>query len=282
MRQIKMLLVSGLIAVGASCGSTAPAPVSTVSAAGGGDNFIFPDFRPWWGPGSVDDIAVTTGLARDRLVSCEDWTLVDPSPPTGRRVLSFQLWSPNFGQGDMRLRRQTMPDGSVQFFQRFWRVNANGSCEAVETDFPIATRPTGTDQSSRWLPLAKFALYTIADNGGIGDRVACQIKRWCCLSSVPRCATRGTCPTLPTSGTSDSIEAGAYDGYPFHWTDQFLLIEGLPSGEYWFEDEINPGTMIYESDYTNNSMFFKIYIDQEAGTARVTQPPDGSFMQCPG
>jgi hypothetical protein len=40
---------------------------------------------------------------------------------------------------------------------------------------------------------------------------------------------------------------------------------------------------MWESDYTNNSMFFQIAIDQEADppTVQIVQPPDGSFSQCP-
>lgn len=249
----------------------------------GGPTPILPDFRPLWSASSISDIRMDVGHSNDRLVSCDDWTAVDPTPPTGMRVLSFRLASPNFGQGDLRLRRRSTADG-IEMYQTISQISADGVCSAVETDAPIAVIPNGPGQAGRWLPLAKFALYTIAEDGGIGDRLACQVKRWCCLSSAFMCPTRGPCPRLPGGG-GDDLDAGTFDGYPFHWTDQFLPIpvDQIPSGTYWFEDEINPAVpypVMLESDYSNNSMFFLIRIDQEAGTVQAGEP-DGSFMQCP-
>ncbi len=280
--RLQALFLGGAMLVVAGCDGTAPSkvsqPITQAQTNGGGLTYFLPDFRPWWASDSVRDIRMDVGRSNDRLVSCDDWTLVDPNPPTGMRVLSFTLSSPNFGQGDLRLRHNSTPAG-IEMYQTISQMDADGVCSAVEIATPVAVIPNRSDQSGRWLPLAKFALYTIAENGGVGDRVACQIKRWCCLGSAPTCATRGACPRLPTS--SDNLEAGARDVYPFHWTDQFLPIDGIPSGTYWFEDEINPGGIMMESDYTNNSMFFQIAIDQEAGTVQIVQDPDGSFSTCP-
>jgi len=89
-------------------------------------------------------------------------------------------------------------------------------------------------------------------------------------------------PLPPASvSESDNLNAGSLDTYPRHFQDQFLLIEGIPSGVYWFEDEINPGGIMWESDYTNNSMFLMIAIDQEARRVDVIIPPDDSFASCP-
>jgi len=245
---------------------------------GNGTTYIMPDFRPWWSPSSIGDIRFDVGRSNDRLVDCDDWTSVG-AVPTGMAVLSFTLSSPNFGAGDLRLRRQSMPDGSIEMYQTVWAVDVDGVCTAIEGDTPVAIIPPGSLQAGRWLPLAKFALYNVNDDGSVGDRVACQMKRWCCLGSTPTCATRSGCPALP--GRSDNLEAGSRDQYPFHWTDQFVPVEGLPSGTYWFEDEINPGGIMWESDYSNNSMFLMININQEARTVTVVQEPDGSFATCP-
>jgi len=270
--RLKALFVSGALFALA-------APMAGAQTTdGNGTTYILPDFRPWWSGSSVGDIRFDTGRSNDRLVDCDDWTSVGPVP-TGMAVLSFTLSSPNFGAGDLRLRRQPMPDGSIEMYQTIWAMDADGVCTAVETDVPVAVIPPGSLQSGRWLPLAKFALYTVAEDGGIGDRVACQIKRWCCLGSSPTCATRSGCGQLPQR--SDNLEAGSRDQYPFHWTDQFLPVEGIPSGTYWFEDEINPGGIMWESDYSNNSMFFMINIDQESRTVQIVQEPDGSFATCP-
>ena len=238
--------------------------------------YYLPDFRPIWSASSIQDIQFDLGRSNDRLVSCDDWTSIDPNPPTGMTVLTFTLSSPNFGEGDLRLRHQNTADG-IAMYQTISYMDSDGVCAAVETEEPIAVIPAG--QSGRWLPLAKFALYEVAEDGGLGKQIACQIKRWCCLVNSPMCMTRGPCPQLPFQ--MDNLNAGSLDTYPRHFQDQFLLIEGIPSGVYWFEDEINPGGIMWESDYTNNSMFLMIAIDQEARRVDVIIPPDDSFASCP-
>jgi hypothetical protein len=214
-----------------------------------------------------------TASVSDRVVSCDDWTLIDPNPITGQRVLSFTLASPNVGAGHLRINRVFMADG-VHMVQRTSQMDDAGICSSLDTE--IAVIPNG--QSGRWLPLARFALYQEAEDGSIGDLVVCQMKRWCCLVSSFACNTNPPCAL----GTlSDNLNAGFRDIYPFHFQDQFIPIEGVPSGRYWVEDTINPGNIMIESDYTNNSMFFKIELDQEAGTVTVIEPPDPSFSTCP-
>ena len=276
---LKAFLVSGGLVVIAGGNQAAADPAWRSNVPNGdGDSYNLPDFRPRWASDSIQDIRFDVGRSNDRLVSCDDWTDVNPTPPTGMTVLSFTLSSPNYGQGDLRLRRNSTPDG-IEMYQTISYMTADGTCYPVEIDQPIAIIPSGPLQAGRWLPLAKFALYEIAEDGGLGDRVACQIKRWCCLGSSPTCPTRGPCPRLPTR--DDNIEAGARDVYPFHWTDQFLPIEGIPSGLYWFEDEINPGPIMWESNYDNNSMFLMINIDQDARRVDIIVPPDDSFSTCP-
>ncbi len=65
------------------------------------------------------------------------------------------------------------------------------------------------------------------------------------------------------------------------WIDQLIPIEGVPSGRYWVEDTINPGNLLFESDYTNNSMFFKIALFQEIGAVQILERPDPLFQTCP-
>jgi hypothetical protein len=44
---------------------------------------------------------------------------------------------------------------------------------------------------------------------------------------------------------------------------------------------MNPGNIMIESDYTNNSMFLRVALNQEAGTVQILEPPDESFSICP-
>jgi len=275
---LQAFLVSSALLIISGRGEAGTDPVSPASGTAGEGTFYLPDFRPWWSGDSIRDIHFDVGRSNDRLVSCDDWTAIDPTPPVGIPVLTFTLSSPNFGQGDLRLRRQMTSQG-IEMYQTVSYMDPSGVCSAIETDVPIAIIPNDPIQNGRWLPLAKFALYDIAEDGGPGNRLSCQIKRWCCLGSSPTCNTRGPCPRLPTQ--SDNIEAGARDVYPPHWTDQFLPVDGIPTGDYWFEDEINPGGIMWESDYGNNSMFLMIHIDQEARTVEILVPPDDSFATCP-
>lgn len=234
-----------------------------------GQTEILPDFRPIWSTLSLGDIAIDTARDNDRLVSCDDWTVVDPTPITGQRVLSFTLSSPNFGRGHFRTRREATDRGWV-IYQTTSLLNDDGTCSSIEDE--IAVVPADQAQERRWLPLAKFTLYEVAEDGGVGPALVCQMKRWCCLLSKPICNINAPC-SLPCDDLGGCIDAGARDLYTFHWQDQFIPIEGIPSGVYWVEHVINPANVLIESNYDNNSMLFMIELNQEAGTVRVVQEP---------
>ncbi len=240
---------------------------------GSGAVDILPDFAPRWASDSLQDIRIDVARSNDRLVSCDDWTVIDPTPITGQRVLSFTLGSPNLGQGHLRTRRQLSGEGWV-FYQTTSLLNGDGTCSSTEQQ--IAVVPP--EQAGRWLPLAKFTLYQVTEDGGVGDVVACQIKRWCCLVSIPTCPVTPPC-SLPCPG-GDCINAGTRDVYPFHFLDQFIPIEGVPSGLYWVEHEINPAQVLIESNYDNNKLIFQIDLNQEDRTVMVTKPPVDP-PQCP-
>jgi hypothetical protein len=241
---------------------------SSTLESNGGLTDVLPDMVPW----NQDEIqgpppfGMATANSNDRLVSCDDWTYIDPTPITGQRIITFQLGSANLGLGHLRLRRgPQMPDG-WHFFQTTSQMDGSGMCSAVETE--IAVVPP--NNNNRWLPLAWFALYQMTEDGGLGDLVVCQMKRWCCLGSQSTCNNIHPPCSLTCSG--DCINAGTRDVYPFHWQDQFVPIQNVPSGTYWFEHRINPAGLLIESDYTNNSVFFQVTINQEANTVDFIPP----------
>jgi hypothetical protein len=86
---------------------------SNAAAKVGGPSLtdILPDFRPWWGLSGMQDIRIDHAQTNDRLVSCDDWTQIDPRPITGQRVLSFTLASGDLGAGHLRISRLSMADG---------------------------------------------------------------------------------------------------------------------------------------------------------------------------
>jgi hypothetical protein len=232
---------------------------------------VLPDMVPW-----SFDIVRTIGMDiaddNDRLVSCDDWTYISPESIAGQWIITFELGTANMGRGDVRLRRgPEMPEG-WHFYQTWSQQDPDGTCSSFEAEIAIVPpNPMG-----RWLPLARLSLYTVAEDGGLGDLVVCQMKRFCCLGGVPTCDVKKPC-SLPWE--EDNLNVGARDVYPFHWQDQFIPIQNVPSGVYWFEHRINPVGVIIESDSSNNSLFFKIEIDQEAAMVRIVQPPEES--QCP-
>jgi len=234
--------------------------------------YVLPDMQPW----SLEEVS-TFGLAyansNDRLVSCDDWTQISPELITGQRIITFQLGSANLGLGHLRVRRgPQMPDG-WRFFQTTSQVDNAGQCYSTEQE--IAVVPPG--QNGRWLPLASFSLYTEADDGSVGELVVCQMKRWCCLGSSPTCNTIR--PPCSLGYQTDNIDSGTRDVYPFHWQDQFVPLQNVPSGRYWFEHKINAARVLIESDYSNNSLWFKIELNREADTVRIVEYPNASV--CP-
>ncbi len=270
------ILCSGVLCAAVSQLASASSALDNSTAISGVRYDVLPDMVPWWRQIELDTVRMTTANASDRLVSCDDWTAIDPTPITGQKVISFILKSANNGLGHMRIRRGAqMPDG-WHFYQTTSQIDDAGVCYSVETE--IAVVPTG--QSGRWLPLASFSLYTVDKaTGDLGTLVSCQMKRWCCLSSGTICSgVSGAAPcSLPAQ--MDNINAGGADGYPFHWLDQFLPIEGVPSGQYWFVHQINPAGVIIESDYSNNYYYALIDIDQEVGTVQFAVPPETTI--CP-
>ena len=146
-------------------------------------------------------------------------------------------------------------------------------CSVVETE--IAVVPP--NNNGRWLPLASLSLYEVADDGGLGPLVVCQMKRWCCLISIPTCGNIHPPCSPPCSG--DCINAGTRDVYPVHFQDQFVPIQNVPSGTYWFEHRINPaGVLIVESPggpvqviVANPTRYKAGEVVQVRTTARATQ-----------
>jgi hypothetical protein len=233
---------------------------------------VLPDMQPW----SVEEVAtfgLSTAYSNDRLVSCDDWTQISPDNITGQRIITFQLGSANLGVGHLRLRRGPLALDGWHYFQTTSQIDGSGQCSATEQE--IAVVPP--DQNGRWLPLASFSLYTELDDGSVGDLVVCQMKRWCCLGSVPTCGN--ITPPCSLDYQTDNINAGTRDVYPFHWQDQFVPIQDVPTGRYWFKHTINPARVLLESDYSNNDLWFKIALDREADTVQIIEYPDGSV--CP-
>lgn len=249
---------------GATSISAALALISGGFAQGGVLTDVLPDMQPW----AAEEIS-TFGIApggansNDKLVSCDDWTNIDPTNISGQEIITFQVGSANLGRGHLRTRRESREDG-WHFFQTFSQIDEVGTCSAVEQE--IAVIPPG--QGSRWLPLASFSLYNVAEDGGVGDLVVCQMKRWCCLISITTCNTN---PPCSLASQTDSINAGTRDVYPNHWQDQFIPVQNVPSGQYWFKHTINPAGLLIESDYSNNDVWFLIELNQEASppTARI-------------
>jgi hypothetical protein len=158
-------LVMGLLGIGlaAGCGLQNSDPKSTgakmqlddgigglISEVAGAPVDVLPDFRPLWASDSLQDMRIDTARSNDRLVSCTDWTAIDPTDITGQRVISFRLGSSNLGAGHFRTRRQLGADG-WDFYQTTSQITGT-QCSSTETY--VGTVPMG--QAGRWLPLGSF------------------------------------------------------------------------------------------------------------------------------
>src|SRR6266849_3323143 len=83
-------------------------------AQGGVLTDVLPDMYPWSAE-EVQTLRTATANSNDKLVSCDDWTQIDPTNISGQRIITFQVGSANLGRGHLRTRRHSISDGSDFF-----------------------------------------------------------------------------------------------------------------------------------------------------------------------
>ncbi|MFC1759025.1 lysyl oxidase family protein, partial [Planctomycetota bacterium] len=131
-----------------------------------------------------------------------------------------------------------------------------------------ATRITLNTPDHGHIHFDGYALYNlrlVLPDGGVGPLVATSDKVSFCLldfalfdSDIPGA------PAIPQftdcEVSTQGISVGWADVYPADIPDQWIDVEDVPPGEYWFETVIDPFNLIKESNDDNNSMQTRVVI----------------------
>ena len=104
-----------------------------------------------------------------------------------------------------------------------------------------------------------------------------------CYALLARTAARSKCPTYvePPScspGQPDALTAsmglsvGWGDIYPANIALQYVDITGLPQGKYKLTASANPNNQAFESNYSNDSVWAKLQINNNSVKVIQTSP----------
>ena len=112
---------------------------------------------------------------------------------------------------------------------------------------------------------AFYRLYEVAPDGGLGAQVAGGEKvSFCLIDSSPFDVNLPGAPHLPVYAQCErrtqGISVGWADVYTSDLDDQWIEVEDLPPGEYWFETIVDPYDNLIEADESNNVIRHKIVL----------------------
>lgn len=169
-----------------------------------------------------------------------------------RRLLRFDLYTPNVGEGDLYFGSPTAMGRPLAMFEY-------GECH-------------------RHYHLRGYAEYRLFD----GEReVGMGHKQSFCLLDSGRWMNMGE--DLPASGRyncgNQGIHAGWYDLYGRSLDCQYVDITGVPPGRYRVRARINVERVVEESDYSDNEAWLDVTIPPESGDGGVSMDPT---LACPG
>ena len=199
-------------------------------------------------------------LWRDELVGVNYPEYFEPHETTNRMLMRFGTGVVNVGSGPLI-------------------VEGSGVVEDAQTVVQVIDREDGSqiERSAGEFVLhpghghihfdgyALYNLRVVLPDGGVGPLVATSDKVSFCLldfalfdPDIP-----GT-PEIPQyldcEVSTQGISVGWADVYPADLPDQWIDIEDVPPGEYWFETVIDPFDLIKESNEDNNSMQTRVTI----------------------
>jgi hypothetical protein len=171
-----------------------------------------------------------------------------------RRLLSFGTWTPNTGTADLFLGSPSMEPTHFEYSECHGHHHFNS--------------------------YARYFLRSAAD----GSVAAQGHKQAFCLLDFyqyPGTDGRGSVYTCGYQG----IQMGWQDVYGRGLDCQWVDVTGVPAGDYELQIDVNFDGVVYEQNYTNNTVTVPVTIPPEEDPVDVTLPcpggtPDGTSRNC--
>lgn len=199
-------------------------------------------------------------LWADPLLGVNQLEFVEDHPTTGRKLMRFSTAVYNDGSGPLTIHGGAFVDGARQVTQIV--KNADGTTSEFYAG-EYVFHPT--HNHVHFADYSFYRLREVAEDGTPGDVVAGGDKvSFCLVDSHPFDNQRQGAPFLPVYNTCESatqgISVGWADIYTSELDDQWIDIEDVPAGEYWFETIIDPFNLLLEEDETNNVFRSKVVL----------------------
>jgi hypothetical protein len=231
------------------------------------------------------------------LVPPSEISIANPAPGTKELQFSHITWDSGAGPLEIRPSYNALT-GISQGYQALFSSPSPGVWTFDHT-VPIVGPMVWVPPSDYRFPLAKFWLYNVAPEGGLGGLVTSSPKVDFCMTSdtfvggVPNTPSTngyasGGCST-PTGTLGLSVGWG--DKYDATDGGENIDISNLPDGLYWLRAEVDPYHYLQESNLSNNITDTEIQIsgntatvlkqtqsDSTPPTVTVTSPSQGSSV----
>ena len=197
----------------------------------------------------------------DPLLGLNYFTGLDVHPRTGRQIMRFSTAVQNAGQGPLIVKGGAVVGSGTQQVNQVVQ-NADGSTTEYAAGEYVFHPTHGHVHFANY---AFYRLYEVTADGGVGVQVAGGEKvSFCLIDSSPFDLALPGAPRTPVYAqcerSTQGISVGWADVYTSDLDDQWIDIEDLPAGEYWFETIVDPYNNLVEADEGNNVIRHKIVL----------------------
>jgi subtilisin-like proprotein convertase family protein len=230
--------------------TTTSTTTPTTPAPGPPPDDLLPDVFPW----------------EDEAFGFMHGGYLDTTTQPGRTLYRFATAVPNIGAGPMELRGgAVLPDGDQEVVQRIYQSDG-GFRDVLAGEFTHHPE----HGHIHFDDYASYSLREVLPANGVGDVVATGAKISFCLLDIT--AFDLDLPNADQDGAYSGcnqvqgISVGWADVYEANLADQWVDVTGLPPGQYWLENVIDPTNQLLESDETNNTTRILIDLATTPGT----------------
>lgn len=129
-------------------------------------------------------------------------------------------------------------------------------------------------------PFARFGLYSVAADGGIGSPVVMSGKIGFCIAdsfiydpTLPNAGALGNLGSCSDPTSLRGLDIGGVDEYDRTDDGQSIVIDGVPDGTYWLRAVVDPDNYMVESDKSNNETDVQIAISGTSAQVLKTVTP---------